>query len=53
MCVSNVLYQQLKWLQVRHVSCLIINILNRVAEGEKVTKVANELGIGNSTMIDV
>ena len=58
MFVSNVLCQQLKWLQVTHASCSIvrkslINILDRLAEGEKVSKVASELGIGNSTMTDV
>ena len=32
----------------------LINIVNRLAEGEKeVSKVASELGIGNSTMTDV
>ena len=31
----------------------LINILDRLAEGEIVNKVASELGIGNSTMTDV
>ena len=31
----------------------LINILDRLAEGEKVSKVASELGIGNSTMTNL
>ena len=48
----------LKWLPVTHSSRSIvrkslIDILDRLPEGEKVSEVANELGIGNSTMINV
>ena len=31
----------------------LINILHRLAKGEKVSEVASELGIGNSTVTDV
>ena len=59
MCVWNVLCQRLKWLPQHSVSCFIVrksrtkNILDRLAEGEKVSKFASEFGIGNSTMTDV
>ena len=45
-------------IRVMHASCSVvrkslINILDRLAEGEKVCKVASKLGFGNSTMTDV